>query len=76
MAKRKCDTKRKDVAYALAMGWTYVGVAGSGHMQFTHPAVPYKMMMASTPSEWRSMQNTISWIRRNTPPPPQEDTDA
>lgn len=64
---RRIDVKRKDIAFAMSLGWTYCGNAGSGHLQFTHPWAKFKLTIASTPSEFRSTRNTISWVRRNTP---------
>lgn len=67
MARKAYDPKRPEIAVALNLGWRYCGTAGSGHLQFTHPKANFKLTVASSPSEWRSSRNSISWIRRNTP---------
>lgn len=67
MARKSFDPKRADIAFAIHMGWSYCGKSGSGHLQFAHPKAQFKLIMASSPSEFRSTRNSISWIRRNTP---------
>lgn len=67
MAKRPYDKKRPDVAFAIEMGWTFCGFAGSGHLQFRHPKVAVRLIMPATPSEGRGAKNNIAWVRRNTP---------
>lgn len=69
MKNRKFDRKREDIAFALAMGWEYARHTGSGHLQFVHPSVTFKLTIACSPSEFRSTRNTIAWIRRHTPTP-------
>lgn len=68
MSRKSYDAKRPDIAFAIHMGWEFCGRTGSGHLQFSHPQVKVKLVMANTPSEFRSCKNSISWIRRNTPP--------
>jgi predicted RNA binding protein YcfA (HicA-like mRNA interferase family) len=72
MPRKSYDPKRPEIAFAINLGWHYCGTAGSGHLQFKHPKANFKLTIASSPSEFRSSRNSISWIRRNTP---REDTE-
>jgi predicted RNA binding protein YcfA (HicA-like mRNA interferase family) len=67
MARRPYDKKRPDVALAISLGWTFCGLSGGGHLQFSHPKVIAKMTIPNSPSDHRSVKNGMSWIRRNTP---------
>lgn len=67
MSRKGYDPKRPNIAFALKMGWEYCGRSGSGHLTFTHPEVTMKLVIASSPSDFRGTRNSIAWIRRNTP---------
>ena len=67
MARRAYDKKRPDVKFAIEMGWKYCGIAGSGHLQFTHPQVAVRLIMPNSASDHRAAKNNIAWVRRNTP---------
>lgn len=67
MARYAYDRRRKDIAFAISLGWEYCGITGGGHLQFQHPKMDVRLIMPATPSEGRGTKNAIAWLKRNTP---------
>lgn len=68
MAKRPYDKKRKDVVYAIEMGWTYCGISGGGHLQFRHPGTSTRLILPSSRSDRWGENFAMRDIRNLTPP--------
>lgn len=67
MGRRTLDRKRPDVAEALKLGWSYVGLSGGNHYQFTHPGYPRKLTLAESTRNSYTIRNGIALVRRLTP---------
>lgn len=69
MARRLFDKKRPDIRYALENGWVFCGVNQQGHLRFVLKGTDLVAILGSKPGEYRSVRNTLAWLRRHTPPP-------
>jgi len=67
MPRRSYDRKRPDIAWALAHGWRYDRMSGTGHLVFVHPDAPTPCIMSATLGGGRGERNAIAWLKRNTP---------
>lgn len=54
---------RELIAYAEDLGYEAYWTNG-GHIRFLHPQVPKPIFTSSTPSDWRTVENSKSQLRR------------
>jgi hypothetical protein len=54
---------RELIEWAGSYGWSYVGLSGTDHPVIQHTSGK-RLVMPSSPSDWRSWQNTRADIRR------------